>query len=349
MSATEPRFRITPLARDLERTVQQKIDSRTKPLGALGRLETLALQICLIQETLSPQLRKPRILLFAGDHGAVAEGISAYPQDVTWQMVQNFLKGGAAINVFSRQNDMAVEIVDAGVNHDFPPNKELRAAKIAHGTANYVRGPAMTMAQCLTAIEKGADIARECAADGSNVLGCGEMGIGNTGAASLLLHRIGKVPLEECVGRGAGLDAAGLARKATVLAAASRRCPGDLLAMEALMQYGGFEIAMMVGAFLAAAESRMVILVDGFIASSALLVAARLYPDVLDYCLFAHCSAEPGHRILLEILDATPLLALNMRLGEGTGAAVAYPLLQAAVNFLNQMSSFAEAGVAEKS
>ncbi len=348
MSASEPRFRITPLARDLEHTVQKKIDSKTKPLGALGRLEAVALQICLIQETLSPQLRKPQILLFAGDHGAVEEGISAYPQDVTWQMVQNFLKGGAAINVFSRQNRMAVRIVDAGVNHDFPPNTKLRAAKIAHGTANYVREPAMTMAQCLTAIERGAEIARECAANGSNVLGCGEMGIGNTGAASLLLHRIGKVPLEDCVGRGAGLDTAGVVRKGTVLAAASRRCPGDLLAMETLMQYGGFEIAMMVGAFLAAAESRMVILVDGFIASSALLVAARLYPDVLDYCLFAHCSAEPGHRILLKILGATPLLALNMRLGEGTGAAVSYPLLQAAVNFLNHMSSFAEAGVAEK-
>lgn len=348
MSASEPCFRIAPLSRELELAARKKIDSRTKPLGALGRLEAMALHVCLIQGTLSPCLRKPEIVLFAGDHGAVAEGISAYPQDVTWQMVQNFLQGGAAINVFGRQNGMAVRIVDAGVNHDFAPHAKLRNAKVAHGTANYVREPAMTMVQCLAAIERGAEIARECAADGGNVLGCGEMGIGNTGAASLLLHRIGKVPLEECVGRGAGLDAAGLARKATVLAAASRRCPGDLLAMEALMQYGGFEIAMMVGAFLAAAESRMVILVDGFIASSALLVAARLYPDVLDYCVFAHCSAEPGHRILLEILGATPVLALDMRLGEGTGAAVFYPLLQAAVNFVNEMASFAEAGVAAK-
>jgi nicotinate-nucleotide--dimethylbenzimidazole phosphoribosyltransferase len=342
-------FRITPLERELEPAARQKIDSKTKPLGALGRLETLALQICLIQNTLSPQLRNPQILLFAGDHGAVAEGISAYPQDVTWQMVENFINGGAAINVFGQQNHITIQIVDAGVNHDFEPNAKLRAAKIAHGTRNFVREPAMTMSQCSSAIEMGAEIVRECAANGSNVLGCGEMGIGNTAAASLLLHRIGNVPLEDCVGRGAGLDDAGLLRKKNVLGAATRRCPGELSAMETLMQYGGFEIAMMVGAFLAAAELRMLILVDGFIASSALLVAVRLYPNVREFCVFAHSSAEPGHRLLLGILSATPLLTLEMRLGEGTGAAIAYPLLQSAVNFLNEMASFAEAGVAKTS
>jgi nicotinate-nucleotide--dimethylbenzimidazole phosphoribosyltransferase len=349
MRGSAPNFNIAAPGRALERAARQKIDSKTKPIGALGRLETLALQICMIQNTLSPQLRKPQILLFAGDHGAAVEGISAYPQEVTWQMVENFINGGAAINVFSQQNGIAVQIIDAGVNHDFQPNAKLRAAKIAHGTRNYVHEPAMTLSQCSSAIETGAKIARECAASGSNVLGCGEMGIGNTAAASLILHRLGNIPLEDCVGRGTGLDDAGLVRKKNILAAASRRCPGNLPAMDTLLQYGGFEMAMMVGAFLAAAESGMLILVDGFIASSALLVAVRLYPDVLDFCVFAHSSAEPGHGLLLKLLSATPLLALDMRLGEGTGAAVCYPVLQCAVNFMNEMASFAQAGVAETS
>lgn len=342
-------FSISPVSRELEAAVQRKIDTKTKPLGALGRLEALALQISLVQRTLSPALTRPQVLLFAGDHGAVAEGISAYPQDVTWQMVQNFLSGGAAINVFSRQNGLAVQVVDAGVNHDFSGDAELGRMKVGYGTANYLRQPAMTQAQCEQAIAAGAQIVRQCVGQGTNVIGFGEMGIGNTAAASLLLHRIGNVPLDECVGRGTGLDDAGVARKRAVLAAAAARRPDDLHPLEALAEYGGFEIAMIVGSFLAAAQARMVILVDGFIVSSALLVANRLFPAVLDYCVFAHASAERGHRKLLDLLGAEPLLALDMRLGEGTGAAVCYPLVQAAVNFLNEMASFAEAGVSEKS
>jgi nicotinate-nucleotide--dimethylbenzimidazole phosphoribosyltransferase len=351
VSITGPtlRFGIAPLSRHIQVAVQQKIDQKTKPRGALGRLETLALQICLIQGTPAPQLREPSILLFAADHGAAVEGISAYPQDVTWQMVQNFLNGGAAINVFARQNGMSVTIVDAGVKHDFAADSRLHSAKIAHGTANYLCTPAMSTTQCVSAIARGAQLVRECAARGSNVLGFGEMGIGNTASASLLLHRIGKVSLEDCVGRGTGLDDVGLEHKRSVLSAATRRCPQDLSALDTLIQYGGFEIAMMVGGFLAAAESRMTILVDGFIASSAVLVAARMDQAVLDYCVFAHTSAEPGHRILLELLDARPLLDLNMRLGEGTGAAICYPILQAAVNFINEMASFTDAGIADES
>ncbi len=341
-------FAISAPSRAIETALRDKIDNKTKPLGALGRLEALALQIGLIQQTVSPQLTRPQILLFAGDHGAVAEGISAFPQEVTWQMVHNFATGGAAINVLAAQAGISVEVIDAGVNHDFPPESGARNCKIAPGTANYVREPAMSTVQCSQAIDIGAQLVRQCAATGTNIIGFGEMGIGNTASASLLLHRVGGVPLAECIGRGTGVDDAGLARKQAILARASERRAGKLTPLEALAEYGGFEIAMMVGAFLAAAEARMVILVDGFIASSALLVASRLHPAMLEYCVFAHLSAEAGHRRMTELLGAEPLLALGMRLGEGTGAAVCYPIVQSAVTFLNQMASFAEAGVSEK-
>ena len=342
-------FSIAPPAPALGAALRRRIDAKTKPLGALGRLEALALQIGLIQQSEFPVLKQPQILLFAGDHGAVAEGISAYPQEVTWQMVQNFLRGGAAINVFARRAGIAVQVIDAGVNHDLSAQAGLRHCKIARGTANYVHAPAMSLAQCARALRTGAQLARECAARGSNVIGFGEMGIGNTASASLLLHRVGGVPLAECVGRGAGLDDAGLARKRAVLERAAARRAGALAPLEALAEYGGFEIAMLAGAFLAAAEARMVILVDGFIAGSALLVASRLHPAVLAYCVYAHLSAEAGHRRMLELLGGEPLLALEMRLGEGTGAALCYPILESAVAFLNDMASFADAGVSEQS
>lgn len=341
-------FAISAPSRGIETALRDKIDGKTKPLGALGRLETLALQIGLIQQTESPRLARPQILLFAGDHGAVAEGISAFPQEVTWQMVHNFLSGGAAINVLALQAGVAVQVIDAGVNHDFPPESGARNCKIARGTANYLREPAMSAGQCAQAIRVGAQLVRECAEQGTNVIGFGEMGIGNTASASLLLHRVGGIPLAECVGRGTGIDDAGLTRKQAILARASARRPGMLAPLEALAEYGGFEIAMMVGAFLAAAEARMVILVDGFIAGSALLVASRLYPAMLEYCVFAHLSAEAGHRRMIDLLGAEPLLALGMCLGEGTGAAVCYPIVQSAVTFLNEMASFSEAGVSEK-
>ncbi len=347
-TGTATDFGISAPSRAIETALRDKIDNKTKPLGALGRLETLALQIGLIQQTLSPQLTRPQILLFAGDHGAVAEGISAFPQEVTWQMVHNFLMGGAAINVLARQAGMEVQVIDAGVNHDFPPETKARDCKIAPGTANYLREPAMSTEQCAQAIRIGAQLVGECAEQGTNAIGCGEMGIGNTASASLLLHRVGGIPLVECVGRGTGVDDAGLARKQAILARASARRPGALAPLEALAEYGGFEIAMMVGAFLAAAEARMVILVDGFIAGSALLVASRLHPAVLEYCVFAHLSAEAGHGRMMDLLGAEPMLALGMRLGEGTGAAMCYPIVQSAVTFLNEMASFAEAGVSEK-
>ncbi|HNF62410.1 MAG TPA: nicotinate-nucleotide--dimethylbenzimidazole phosphoribosyltransferase [Rhodocyclaceae bacterium] len=334
--------------RGLAPALQQRIDTKTKPLGALGRLEALALQIGLIQQTLEPELRQPHVMVFAGDHGAARAGVSAYPQDVTWQMVENFLAGGAAINVFARQAGMGLSVVDAGVAHDFGPRPGLIAAKVAPGTANYLEAPAMDAAQRNAALAHGRELALGLAGTGCNVVGFGEMGIGNTAAASLLTHCLTGADLATVIGRGTGLDDAGLARKRELLARAVARGGRPADPLEALAQYGGFEIAMMAGAMLGAAEARMVLLIDGFIVTSALLVAHALAPAVLDYCVFAHRSQEPGHAVQFDHLGAEPLVQLDLRLGEGTGAALAYPLVQAAVNFLNEMASFESAGVSGK-
>jgi len=345
------RFNIVAPDHGLAAALQQKIDRKTKPQGALGQLEIVAKKIGLIQQSLTLQLSKPQMLVFAGDHGAAKAGVSAYPQDVTWQMVENFLAGGAAINVFARQNGLALSVVDAGVAHDFGKRAGLIDAKVAPGTANYLERPAMTAVQCAQAIEHGAGIVRGLAAAGCNVVGFGEMGIGNTAAASLITHCLSGVALADCVGRGTGLDDAGLARKRQLLEQAVRRyrgAGGDDHPDSVLAEFGGFEIAMMVGAMLAAAEAKMVLLIDGFIVGAAALVAARLFPAMADYCVFCHRSAEPGHAAQLTALGAEPLLDLGLRLGEGTGAALAYPLVRAAVAFLNEMASFESAGVADK-
>ncbi|MGL4407093.1 MAG: nicotinate-nucleotide--dimethylbenzimidazole phosphoribosyltransferase [Zoogloea sp.] len=328
--------------------LQHCIDTKTKPVGALGQLEGLARRIGLIQQTLEPELRKPHILVFAGDHGAARAGVSAYPQDVTWQMVENFLAGGAAINVFARQTGMALSVVDAGVAHDFGPRGGLIHAKVEAGTANYIEEPAMSSAACRAAMAHGRELALGLASTGCNVLGFGEMGIGNTASASLLTHCLTHAELDDVIGRGTGLDDAGLERKRALLAKAVARGGRTVDPLEALTQYGGFEIAMMAGAMLGAAEARMLILVDGFIVTSALLVAHGLVPAVTDYCVFTHCSQEPGHQVQMAHLGGQALLDMGLRLGEGTGAALAYPLIQAAVNFLNQMASFESAGVSDK-
>jgi len=333
----------------LAAALQQRIDTKTKPLGALGRLEALAKQIGLVQQTLSPELRQPHMLVFAGDHGAAKAGVSAYPQDVTWQMVENFLAGGAAINVFARQMGLGLTVVDAGVAHDFGARPGLVDAKLGAGTANYLETPAMDAATRDAALGRGRKLAHALAADGCNVVGFGEMGIGNTAAASLLTHCLTGADLATVIGRGTGLDDAGLDRKRALLARAAARGgrPADPLA--ALAEYGGFEIAMMAGAMLGAAEAKMVLLIDGFIVTGALLVAHAIAPAILDYCVFAHRSHEAGHAVQLAHLGAEPLVQLDLRLGEGTGAALAYPLVQAAVNFLTEMASFESAGVAGKS
>jgi nicotinate-nucleotide--dimethylbenzimidazole phosphoribosyltransferase len=341
---------ITPLSDvALQQSLQAKIDNKTKPLGALGRLERLALQVGLVQQSLNPALHRSAMLVFAGDHGVAASGVSPYPQEVTRQMVLNFLAEGAAINVFARQNGMTVRVVDAGVNHDFGAIFGLVDAKIAPGTRNFLEEPAMTRAQCEAALQKGIELAEQEIAQGSNVLGFGEMGIGNTSSAALITSVLCGLPLEQCVGRGTGLDDVGLQKKRALLAQALAKHAVGSDPLEVLATFGGFEIAMMAGAMLGAARQRALLLIDGYIATSALLVAATLQPAIKDYCVFAHESGEPGHARQLAWLGVEPLLSLDMRLGEGTGAALAYPLVQAAVNFLNEMASFESAGVSGRS
>lgn len=347
---------ISPIADpSLHQQLQDAINNKTKPLGSLGRLEALALQLGLIQQSTSPVIDQPAIMVFAGDHGVVAEGISPYPQDVTWQMVENFLAQGAAINVFARQQQCALHIIDAGVNHDFGVRPGLIDRKVAPGTRNFAVEAAMTIAECETALTHGITLAQSLP---GNVVGFGEMGIGNTTSAAALMHALTEAPAAQCVGAGTGLSPEGVAHKAQVVAkAVAKHAVGsDAVGTDAvgpdplaiLATFGGFEVAMMAGAMLGAAAQRKVLLIDGFIVTSALLVAARMQPAILDYCVFAHCSGENGHALLLSHLKAQPLLHLGLRLGEGTGSALALPLLHAAANFLEQMATFGSAQVSQQ-
>jgi nicotinate-nucleotide--dimethylbenzimidazole phosphoribosyltransferase len=348
MTLTPPLPAIEPLDQTLRPTLQHLIDTKTKPPGSLGRLETIARQMGLIQRTTHPTVERPVMIVFAGDHGIAQEGVSPYPQAVTAQMVLNFLAGGAAINALSRVAGVTLEVVNAGIVTPLPHAEGLVDIPVAAGTRNFAHEPAMTRDQALAAMHAGAERVRHHAALGTNVIGFGEMGIANTSAAACLMSRLCGVPIDECVGRGTGLDNAGLAKKRNVLASALAHHAPDAGPLDVLATFGGFEIAMMAGAYLAAAEARMTILVDGFIASSALLVADALAPNVREYCVFAHASNEAGHRRMLDYFGATPLLNLDMRLGEGTGAALAVPLLRAAVAFMNEMASFESAGVADR-
>jgi nicotinate-nucleotide--dimethylbenzimidazole phosphoribosyltransferase len=338
-------FDICPRSETLGSLLQTKIDQKTKPLGALGQLESLAFQIGLCQNTLTPSLNKPCILIFAGDHGIVESGVSAYPQTVTAQMVVNFLSGGAAISVFAQQHKLELLIVDAGVNADLDSHPRLIDAKIGKGTKNFLTQPAMTTEECTKALQAGAELVLQQHNNGCNCIGFGEMGIGNTSSAALLMQRLTAMPLVQCVGRGTGLNDDQLHNKLSVLQQVLNQHKDITEPLAILATFGGFEIAMMVGAYLKAAESGMLILVDGFIASTALLVACKLYPQVLGFCVFSHVSSELGHQALLDQFNARALLNLDLHLGEGSGIALAYPLLQSAVVFLNEMATFDEAGV----
>jgi nicotinate-nucleotide--dimethylbenzimidazole phosphoribosyltransferase len=343
-------FNIQPVDQLLRDDIEAKINGKTKPLGALGYLETIALKIATIQQTLNPQLLQPAVVVFAGDHGiAVDNEVNPFPQEVTAQMVYNFLNGGAAINVFCKQHQIKIKIVDTGVNHKFKFHPDLINAKIKHGTKNYLHEPAMTMDECETAIDNGADIVNKLHQDGTNIVGFGEMGIGNTSSASLLMHQLTGIPINECVGSGTGLDEKGIEKKREVLKRALEKHQNDGSPLAVLSTYGGYEIATMCGAMLQAAELKMILIIDGFIATSALLVASKMHPSLLDYCLFAHQSEEKGHQLLLNHFEAKPILSLNMRLGEGTGCAIAYPIIESAVAFFNQMASFETASVSQKS
>jgi len=347
-----PRLPGLPEVETLDQTLRDElqhiIDTKTKPPGSLGRLETLARQMGLIQRTTHPTVTRPAMIVFAGDHGVAEEGVSPYPQAVTAQMVANFLAGGAAINALSRVSGIELEVVNAGIATPLPSTAGLIDIPIAAGTRNFAREPAMSRDQAIAAMRAGAARVRHHAALGTNVIGFGEMGIANTSAAACLMSRLCGVPIDECVGRGTGLDNAGLARKRNVLASALARHPVSGDPLDVLATFGGFEIAMMAGAYLAAAEARMTILVDGFIGTSALLIADAFAPSMREYCVFAHASNEAGHRRMLDHFGALPLLSLDMRLGEGTGAALAVPLLRAATAFINEMASFESAGVANR-
>lgn len=341
------RFIIRPLKGDLDNQITDTINNKTKPLGALGQLERTAFQLAKIQGTNKPSLHNPCCFVFAGDHGLTEEGVSAYPQAVTAQMVENFLNGGAAISVFCKQHDIELTIVDASVNADLPEHPLLVNRKIKHATNNCLHKAAMTpneMGECLVA---GAELIDSNLGEAdSDLFIFGEMGIGNTASASLLTHFLTDLSLSQITGRGTGLDDNGLANKLAVLekvASVHEAAKGN--PWTSLAAVGGCEIAMMCGAMLSAAEHGKAILVDGFIASAALLVASKINPAIRDYCIFAHQSDEQGHKALLNYLKATPLLKLNMRLGEGSGAALALPLVQSAIAFINEMASFESAQV----
>ena len=335
------------------RTLQTRLDEKTKPQGALGRLETLAVRLGEILGTATPRLVQPQLVVFAADHGLVAQGVSAFPADVTGQMVQNFLAQGAAVNVLARQHGIALTVADCGVAQEIPPRAAVRpgeprlvGCRIAAGTADASLVPAMDAAQCARALVNGRALVRELP---GNVLLLGEMGIGNTSAAALLLACLGGYDIAECTGAGTGLDASGIAHKTDVLRRCLARHGPDRAPLAVLASLGGFEIATMVGAVLQAALERRVVLVDGFITGAAVLVAHALQPRVLQRCVFAHHSRERGHGLMLRHLGAEPLVDLGLRLGEGSGAALVWPLLESAVRVLDEMASFASAGVSSRS
>ncbi len=322
--------------------IQAALDAKTKPPGSLGRLEELAARIAGLQGRLAPRLDRCGLMLFAADHGLAAEGVSAYPQAVTGQMVRTILAGGAASTVFARSLGIAVRVIDAGMVAPID-HPDLIDRRCGPGTANAAIGPAMTGAQARQALEAGRALG---AAAPWPALCLGEMGIGNTASASLLAHTLLDLPLERLIGPGAGLDAAGLARKRAVLARVASRLPArPAMPMDALRAVGGFEIAMLAGAMLGAAAARRLVLVDGFIATVAALIAVRTAPGCRSALLFAHRSAEPGHGPVLAALGAEPLFDLGLRLGEGTGALLAWPLARAAASMLAEMASFDTAGV----
>lgn len=326
----------------LEARIRQRIDSRTKPPGSLGRVEALAAQIARLQGGERPVMRHCALIIIAADHGIARAGVSAFPQEVTGQMLANFLAGGAAANVFAGVQGVALRVVDAGVATPPAPHPALISRRLGAGTQSFLDGPAMSDAQARAALDHGAALATDTPGE---ALALGEMGIGNTATAAALAHKLTGLALDALVGRGTGVDDAGLAHKRSVLARACARTQAPLPPMQAMAEYGGFEIAMMAGAMIGAARVRRVVLVDGFIATAAAALALGLAPDIRPALVFAHRSAEAGHAALLAHLGAQPLLDLDMRLGEGTGALLAWPILRAAAHMMSDMAGFDDAGV----
>ena len=338
-------FHIEKPDENLRPSIIDKINNLTKPKGSLGRLEEIALQIALIQQTLTPALHKPQNIIFAADHGIVEEGVSLSPKEVTWQQLSNFLHGGAGVNFLCRQHGFELKIVDAGVDYDLPYEKGIIDMKVRRGTRNYLYEAAMTKEEMKLCIERGAEVVRRCHEEGSNVLSFGEMGIGNTSSSSLWMTYFTGIPLEHCVGAGSGLNQQGIRHKYEVLKRSMENYNGDGSATDIIRYFGGLEMVMAVGAMLQAAELKMLILVDGFIMTNCMLAAMQLCPAVKDYAIFGHCGDESGHKLILEYMQAKPLINLGLRLGEGTGAICAYPLVDSAVRMINEMDNFAHASI----
>ncbi|MBR8535665.1 nicotinate-nucleotide--dimethylbenzimidazole phosphoribosyltransferase [Carboxylicivirga sediminis] len=336
---------IEPLQDELAEQLQYKIDQKAKPVGSLGQMERLAKQIGMIQGSLTPQLSKPVMLTVAADHHICDEGVSPCPVEITWQQCLNFLNGGGGIGLFSQEYGFDLKVVDAGVNFDFQPHPRLIDAKVRKGTRNFSKEPAMTMDECLQALDNGRNIVAKLADEGTNVVGFGEMGIGNTSPASALLSVFTGLDVDKAVGPGSGLTTEGVMNKARVLGDAIKQHGISDNAIENLARFGGLEIATIAGGMLEAAARRMIIITDGFITTSALLAAYAIEPNVVNYALFSHQSQEQGHKHMVDYLGGEPILDLGFRLGEGTGAAVAYAVVKGAVAMLNKMTSFDEAAI----
>lgn len=328
--------------------IKDKIDNLNKPKGSLGTLEDLALRISLIQQTPSPTLSHPCHLLLGADHGIEREGVSLSPRDVTWQQMINFTRGGGGVNMFCRQHGFELKIVDMGVDHDLTDFKEIRNMKIAWSTEDFLYRAAMTEEQMDKALDCGAALVDECISEGCNIICIGEMGIANTSPSSIWLHLLGGVPLEECVGAGSGVAGSQLSHKHEVLRRSVERFKETYSADDTynvVRYFGGFEMVGAIGAMLRAAERKVVVMVDGFIMSACMLAASRMYPEVLDYAIFGHCGDEHAHARMLQLMDAKPLLNLGLRLGEGTGALCAYPIIESSVRMINEMNNFENANI----
>ena len=345
-------FDIQPVDRSLQGAIQEKIDNLNKPKGSLGRLEELAMQICLIQQTLEPSLSHPCHLLLGGDHGIEREGVSVSPREVTWQQMINFTRGGGGVNMFCRQHGFKLRIVDVGVDYDLSSVSGILDRKIARGTKDFLDEAAMSEEEFDRAIQIGSDLVDDCVDEGCRILSIGEMGIGNTSPSSIWMSLFGDIPLKDCIGAGAGLNHDGIRHKYEVLSKAVERFTSqgdrnDVMSNthEVLRYFGGFEMIAAIGAMLSAAEQHLVVLIDGFIMTACALAAIRVYPAAQDYMIFTHCGDESGHQMMLDIVDAKPLLHLGLRLGEGTGALCAFPIVDSAVRMMTEMNNFDNAKI----
>ncbi len=341
-------FNISSIDRSMLAAIQEKIDNLNKPKGSLGRLEELAMQICLIQQTLEPSLAHPCHLLLGGDHGIEREGVSVSPREVTWQQMINFTRGGGGVNMFCRQHGFKLRIVDVGVDCDFSDVDGIIDRKIARGTKNFLYEPAMSEEEFDRAIQIGSDLVDDCIAEGCRILSIGEMGIGNTSPSSIWMSIFGDIPLKNCIGAGAGLDNDGIRHKYEVLSKALKNYQASIhqpSTISHLTYFGGFEMISAIGVMLRAAEHHLIILIDGFIMTACAIAAIRLYPAAQDHMIFTHCGDESGHKMMLDIVDARPLLHLGLRLGEGTGALCAFPIIDSAVRMMNEMNNFQKARI----